>query len=128
MGRPLGIAAVVVLIGFAIAVLLSGEPVFLVPVVILALLIGGYALFNKRMHEKVLDDAGGSHEDAMGDSDEAIPSAHLVPDDDTPAGDTSEAHDEINPHDLPMDHPGRMAAERESGALEGTTRGSVDSP
>ena len=28
-----------------------------------------------------------------------------------PVGDTPEAHDEINPHDLPPDHPGRQAAE-----------------
>ena len=28
-----------------------------------------------------------------------------------PLGDTPEAHDEINPHDLPPDHPGRHAAE-----------------
>ena len=127
MGRPLGIAAIVVLVGFAVAALLSGEVAYLVPVVILALIVGGYALLNRGMHEKVLRDAGGQ-EEAMADADEAIPSAHLIPDDETPAGDTSEAHDEINPHDLPMDHPGRMAAERESGALKGTTQGSVDAP
>jgi hypothetical protein len=32
----------------------------------------------------------------------------------TAAGDTPEAHDEINPHDLPPDHPGRQAAEEEA--------------
>ena len=125
MGRPLGLAAIVVLVGFAIAALLSGEPLFVVPVVLLGLLIGGYALLNRGMHEKVLRDAGG-HDAAMGDSGEAIPSTHLIPDDDTPAGDTSEAHDEINPHDLPMDHPGRMAAEQEAGELKGTTQGHSD--
>ena len=35
----------------------------------------------------------------------------MTPDDDTPVGDTPEAHDEISPHDLPKDHPGRNAAE-----------------
>jgi len=30
----------------------------------------------------------------------------------TAAGDTPEAHDEINPHDMPRGHPGRPAAEQ----------------
>jgi hypothetical protein len=52
------------------------------------------------------------------------PLGPVTPDPETPAGDTSEAHDEISPHDLPAGHPGRAEAERladdESG---GTTRG-----
>lgn len=44
-------------------------------------------------------------------------------DDDTAVGDTPEAHDEINPHDLPPDHPGRQAAQEQSGGAEGTTEG-----
>jgi hypothetical protein len=47
-----------------------------------------------------------------------------TPDDETPAGDTPEAHDEISPHDLPKSHPGRAEAEREAGE-DGTTRGNV---
>jgi len=43
--------------------------------------------------------------------------------DDTAVGDTPQAHDEINPHDLPPDHPGRQAAEEQAGGAEGTTRG-----
>ena len=42
-----------------------------------------------------------SLDDAMSDENEPLPSAHLIPDDETAAGDTPEAHDEINPHDLP---------------------------
>jgi hypothetical protein len=43
--------------------------------------------------------------------------------DDTALGDTAEAHDEINPHDLPPDHPGREAAAEEAGDSAGTARG-----
>jgi hypothetical protein len=45
------------------------------------------------------------------------------PDDRRPLGDTPEAHDEITPRDLPRDHPGRHAAERQAAALGGTTPG-----
>ena len=44
-------------------------------------------------------------------------------DDDAPLGDTSEAHDEITAHDLPLDHPGRAEAERQAEAHGGVTRG-----
>jgi hypothetical protein len=49
----------------------------------------------------------------------------MTPDDETPAGDTPEAHDEISPHDLPPSHPGREEAERQAGGESGTTRGNV---
>ncbi len=51
------------------------------------------------------------------------PLGPLTPDDETPLGDTPEAHDEISPHDLPPGHPGRDEAEREAGGGRGTTRG-----
>jgi hypothetical protein len=53
------------------------------------------------------------------------PLGPLTPDDETPAGDTPEAHDEITPHDLPPDHPGRNEAERLAGGGGGTTRGNI---
>jgi hypothetical protein len=56
------------------------------------------------------------------ESDE--PLGPMTPDEETDLGDTPEAHDEISPHDLPKDHPGRKQAEREAGD-EGTTRGNV---
>ena len=55
-----------------------------------------------------------SIEDAMSDETEPLPSSHLIPDNETAAGDTPEAHDEINPHDLPAGHPGREAAEEQA--------------
>ena len=43
--------------------------------------------------------------------------------DERPLGDTPEAHDEINPHDLPKDNPARDEAAEMAGGAEGTTRG-----
>lgn len=51
------------------------------------------------------------------------PLGPMTPDEETELGDTPEAHDEISPHDLPLDHPGRPAAEREAHGEEGTTEG-----
>jgi hypothetical protein len=49
----------------------------------------------------------------------------MTPDDETPLGDTPEAHDEIVPEDLPKDHPGRQEAERMAEEGDGTTRGNT---
>jgi hypothetical protein len=57
------------------------------------------------------------------DRDAHEPLGPLTPDDETDLGDTPEAHDEISPHDLPPDHPGRGEAERVAGGKEGVTRG-----
>ena len=58
-------------------------------------------------------------------SERSEPLGPLTPDDETPLGDTPEAHDEISPHDLPKDHPGRRAAEERAGEPGETTRGDV---
>jgi hypothetical protein len=47
-------------------------------------------------------------------------------DDSRPLGDTPEAHDEISPHDLPLDNPGRHNAEVMAGDEDATTRGMAD--
>ena len=57
------------------------------------------------------------------DSEASEPLGPMTPDEETPLGDTPEAHDEISPHDLPLDHPGRDEAERRAGGDEGTTDG-----
>jgi hypothetical protein len=57
------------------------------------------------------------------DEEHDEPLGPFTPDDETPLGDTPEAHDEITPHDLPPDHPGRAEAEREAEEQGGTTRG-----
>ena len=53
------------------------------------------------------------------------PLGPATPDDETPAGDTPEAHDEITPHDLPKDHAGRNEAEELAEEEGGGTRGNV---
>ena len=45
-----------------------------------------------------------------------------------PLGDTPEAHDEISPHDLPLDHPGRDEAEELARGNDGTARGTTRGP
>jgi hypothetical protein len=53
------------------------------------------------------------------------PLGPATPDDDTPLGDTPEAHDEVSPVDLPPDHPGRRQAERDAGGPAGETSGNT---
>ena len=101
----------------------------LIAALIIAVLVAGWFVLNGVARRNVAA-RHGSLEDAMSDETEPLPSAHLIPDDETAAGDTPEAHDEINPHDLPPDHPGRRAAEEqadESGEDDvPTTRGDDD--
>jgi hypothetical protein len=59
------------------------------------------------------------------DKDADEPLGPVTPDDETPLGDTPEAHDELSPHDLPLDHPGREQAEELAGGEAGTTKGNV---
>ena len=109
---------------FIITAFLTGEPVYAIPVVILTVLVLAYAVFTRAMSKRI-ERKHGSLEDALSDEDEDIPSAHLIPDDETAMGDTPEAHDEITPHDLPLDHPGRQAAEAQAGHQGGTTTGNA---
>ena len=62
------------------------------------------------------------HDGAPHDDNAKEPLGPFTPDEETPLGDTPEAHDEINAHDLPKDHPGREVVEEEVGH-DGTTRG-----
>jgi hypothetical protein len=121
---------IVFLVIFGLTAILTGSAIYIVPAVILAVLVFGYAGINLAMTKRV-EARHDSLDDAMSDENEPLPTSHLIPDDSTPAGDTPEAHDEINPHDLPPDHPGRQAAEdqaEEEPADDGapTTRGHKD--
>src|SRR4051794_27751358 len=120
----------VFLVVFGTTVILTGNPTYLIAAVMIAVLVIGYGLLNRAMTKRMAS-RHDSIEDAMSDESEAIPSTHLIPDNETAAGDTPEAHDEINPHDLPRDHPGRAAAEaqaEEEPSDDGarTTRGDED--
>jgi hypothetical protein len=66
------------------------------------------------------------HAPSPHDDEADEPLGPLTPDEETDAGDTSEAHDELSPHDLPKDHPGRQEADRLADESEdGTTTGNV---
>jgi hypothetical protein len=61
--------------------------------------------------------------------EEPMPAAFMNAPSDVALGDTAQAHDEINPHDLPADHPGRQAAEDQAagaGAGAGGSRGNAE--
>ena len=64
-----------------------------------------------------------THKAPPHDSEASEPLGPVTPDDETPLGDTPEAHDEITPHDLPLDHPGREEAERRAGGEDRITHG-----
>jgi hypothetical protein len=116
---------------FCATALITGEPAFIIPVAILAALFLGYMAVEWMLSRRVMRQHHGDWGEAMADNEDPVPGAHLIPDDTRPFGDTAEAHDEINPHDLPLEHPGRGEAEREAGREEQrgevrTTRGSEE--
>jgi hypothetical protein len=116
----------VLLVAYVVAVLASGTPVYLIPAAILALIIIGYALLQRGLTRREMARHGGDVQAALRDDEDwAIPSAHLVGDDTTQAGDTPEVHDEINPHDIPIDAPERQAAEAQAAGGPGETTGNV---
>jgi hypothetical protein len=114
------------LVVYVLAVLLAGTPEYLIPAAILALIVLGYAMVQRALTRREMARHGGDVDAALRDDEDwAIPSTHLVGDDTTQAGDTPEVHDEISPHDLPIDHPGRQAAEDQAAGEEGTTNGNA---
>jgi hypothetical protein len=94
---------------------------WIIAIVILLLIVVGYLAVNRAAAKRIADRHDGEPERALDDESEAIPSAHLITDDERPLGDTPEAHDEVNPHDLPLDNPARHEAEEQ--AAGGETRG-----
>src|SRR5947209_5137660 len=129
--RALPVLLAVVLIALVLSTLLTGQAIYLVPAAILLLVIGAMALAQWSLKRRLEHRHGEDIEDAVqADSEDPVPSAHLAKDERTPLGDTQEAHDEINPHDLPKGHPGRAEAEHEAAQAErferpeeGVTRG-----
>src|SRR4051795_3933348 len=99
--------------------------VWIIAIVILLLVVAGYLAVTRAAAKRIADRHGGEPERALDDESEPIPSAHLITDDERPLGDTPEAHDEVNPHDLPLDNPARKEAEEQAGGEDGETRGNV---
>jgi hypothetical protein len=111
-----------VLIGIIVAVILAvvawivlGSE-FGIPILVLAAICIAAAIGYRMMAGSTSPEAG--YADAT-DSTPKVPTSG----DGRPLGDTREAHDEVNPHDLPLDNPGRTTAREQSGDEEGTTTG-----
>jgi hypothetical protein len=122
MARWMLVLVAVVAVIYTATVLLAGSPEFLIPGGILLAIILGYAGVERLLTRAHMRRHDGDVLEAMQDDEDwAVPSAHLIPDDARPTGDTPEVHDEISPHDLPPDHPGREAAEAQAGPAHETT-------
>ena len=104
-----GLVAAAVVIGVAWAAM---GPEVAIPITILAAICVGAAIAFRTI---------GTSRRAATDSTDSVP--RLSAEGNRPLGDTSQAHDEINPHDLPPDHPGRHAAEEMAEGEEGSTAG-----
>lgn len=114
------LAAAVFFTVFILTALLSGSSDFLIPVLILTAIFAlgatAFVLLSRRTEGRPGDQAA--------DETDPVPGTAFATDDETPLGDTPEAHDEISPHDLPMGHPGRSAAARMAAvSADGTTQG-----
>jgi hypothetical protein len=95
-----------------------------IALIILIVLVGAFFAVNRAIQQRQMAKHGGDVEAALSDSDDSLPSAPHIADSDRPLGDTPEAHDELNPHDVPKwDRATRGAAEEQAGGLEGTTGG-----
>jgi uncharacterized membrane protein YgcG len=104
-----GLAAAVVVIAVA-WIALGAEAA--IPITILAVICVGVAIAYRTI---------GTSRSAATDNRDSVP--RLNAEGDRPLGDTPQAHDEINPHDLPPDHPGRHAAEEMAEGDDGSTSG-----
>ncbi len=107
-----GLVAAVVVIAVA-WIALDSE--FAIPITILAAICLGAAIAYRTI---------GTSRTAPTDNRDTVP--RLNAEGGRPLGDTPEAHDEISPHDLPPDHPGRRKAEEMAegdSATSGMTEG-----
>ena len=96
----------------------------LVALLILVALVGAFALGNLMIQRRQMDKHDGDVGAALADSDDSLPAAPHITDQDRPVGDTPEAHDEINPRDVPKwDASTRQGAEAQAGGTDGETRG-----
>jgi hypothetical protein len=108
---------------FALAAGVLAGAAYAIPIALLALIVLGFLGLNALLARRTMQRHDGDARAAQDDGADGVPSAHLISDDDRPLGDTAQAHDEISPHDLPKDSPGRRAAEAQAARRNGTTRG-----
>ncbi len=89
------------------------DAIWIIPIAIVLLIVIGLLFVWQKGTKATMDRYDGDVEAAMSDDESSIPATPFIPDPVTALGDTPEAHSEINPHDLPIDHPGRQAAEEQ---------------
>jgi hypothetical protein len=101
---------------------------YVIAIVLILVIVAAYLLVNRAMAARVADKHGGDTQRALDDEREPIPSTHLITDDERPMGDTPEAHDEVNPRDIPKDNPARQEAEAHVGDDDdaGETKGNAE--
>lgn len=121
--KLLTIFAGAVALVLALTGILTGQPEFLIPTALVALVVALIVVGEKGLSTAVMRRHDQDPGKAVSDEQEPLPSAHVITDDDTDLGDTREAHNELSPRDLPPDHPGRKEAEAQAGDERGTTRG-----
>jgi hypothetical protein len=68
------------------------------------------ALWIATARAKTVEEGGRLRDASVDDNEDPFPGVGV--DQEVPLGDTPELHDDVDPHDLPKDHPGRKAAER----------------
>jgi hypothetical protein len=110
----LGLGLLMAVAVVAVAWILLGSE-FALPILLL-MVICGLAAIGYRV-------LAGSNRGQSGDADSGDNVPKQPARGDRPLGDTPEAHDEISPHDLPLDNPGRHKAEEMAGHEDATTRG-----
>ena len=113
---PIYLGAATLLAVFALAAGVLADAALAIPIALLALLLLGFLALSGRRRTR-------QPPAATRRATRPARSAQPQRPDGRPLGDTAEAHDEISPHDLPKDAPGRRAAEAQAARRDGTTRG-----
>src|SRR3954471_4521596 len=107
---------------------------YVIAIVLILVVIAAIYGVNRALQARIAGKHGGEPERALDDEREPIPSTHVITDDDRPAGDTPDAHDEIHPRDIPKDNPARQEAEAQvgdddnAGEISGNAAGAQGGP
>lgn len=105
------LAAVAALLG--VFLLAIGEEAMAIAPAVLLLILVGAAAFDSLAARRKLERHGGSTPEVDSDARDSFPT--MTGDEEAPLGATRETHRELDPHDLPPDHPSREAVEERTG-------------
>jgi hypothetical protein len=108
--------------GIAIAAGATGHPAGAIAAGVLAGILLIWGLVEGLLHVRHARLAGEGVGRTLG-PEGALPQTHVATDTETAMGDSAEIHDAITHHDLPIDHPGRQAAEEQTRERGAPTRG-----